>query len=98
MKTIKVIALRTALLLALYLLLPHQVCAQEDWFKKGLTLSRARQYDMAIEAFSTAIELIPGDFEAYNYRGVSRTYQGDYDGAIADYSTDCKSSPPTPRL
>ena len=93
MKTIKVIALRTALLLTLNLLPPLQVSAQEDWFEKGLMLSRARQYDMAIEAFSTAIELIPGDFEAYNYRGVSRTYQGDYDGAIADYTMALQIKP-----
>jgi len=93
MKAIKVSALLTTLLLALSLLLPHPVLAQEDWFEKGLILSRAQQYDKAIKAFSTAIELIPGDFEAYNYRGVARTHKGDYDGAIADYTKALQIKP-----
>ena len=93
MKILKVSALRSTLLLVLSFLLPHQVFAQEDWFEKGFILSRAQQYDMAIEAFSTAIELIRGDFEAYNYRGVARTYQGDYEGAIADYTKALQIKP-----
>jgi hypothetical protein len=36
MKAIKVSAWQTTLLVALSLLLPHQVFAQEDWFEKGL--------------------------------------------------------------
>jgi len=78
--------IRAMLLLGFSLMLCHQALAQEDWFEQGLILIRARQYDKAIEAFSTAIELIPGDFQAYNYRGVARTYQGDYPGAVADYT------------
>ncbi len=30
--------------------------------------------------------MIPGDFEAYNYRGLARTNLADYDGAIVDYT------------
>jgi len=93
MKAIKVKTLRAALLLILSFLLPHQVFTQEDWFAKGLMFNRARQYDLAIEAFTTAIELIPGDVEAYNYRGVARIYQGDYDGAIADYTAALQIKP-----
>jgi len=93
MKALKVSALQTTLLVALSLLLPLQVFAQEDWFEKGLMLSRAQQYDKAIEAFSTAIELISGDFEAYNYRGVARTHKGDYGGAIADYTRALQIKP-----
>lgn len=93
MKAIKVSPLRVTLLLVFSFLLPYQVFAQEDWFEKGLMLSRAQQYGKAIEAFSIAIELIAGDFEAYNYRGVARTYQGDYDGAIADYSRALQIKP-----
>ena len=59
MKIIKVSPWRATLLLVLSFLLPHQVLAEADWFEKGLLLTRARQYDEAIEAFSTAIELIP---------------------------------------
>lgn len=93
MKAIKVNACWATLLLVFSFLLPHQVFTQEDWFAKGLMLNRAQQYDMAIEAFTTAIELIPGDVEAYNYRGVARTYQGDYDGAIADYTAALQIKP-----
>ncbi len=93
MKIIKVSTLRATLLLVLSFLLPHQVLAEADWFEKGLLLTRAQQYDEAIEAFSTAVALISGDFEAYNYRGVARTYQGDYDGAIADYTMALQIKP-----
>ena len=78
--------LRAILLSVFSFLMAHPVFAEVDWFEKGLMATRAQQYDEAIEAFSAAIELIPSDFEAYNYRGVVRTYQGDYDGALADYS------------
>ncbi len=83
---IKGITLGAAFLLVLCLLWPYQAYTQEDWFKKGLTLIREQQYDEAIEAFSTAIEIIPRDFEAYNFRGLARTYLADYDGAIVDYT------------
>ena len=69
MKAIKTNAMRAALLLICSLLLPHQIFSQEDWFATGLRLTRARQYDKAIEAFTAAIELIPGDVEAYNHPG-----------------------------
>ena len=86
MKMITAGRLRAAFLLVLGLLSVHQAFAQDDWFQKGLILIRNQQYDAAIEAFSTAVELIPGDFEAYNYRGLARAYLADYDGAIADYT------------
>jgi len=60
--------------------------AEEDEFEKGLALIKSRQYDEAIEAFSAVIGMIPGDFEAYNYRGIAWAYKKDYDGAIEDYT------------
>jgi len=93
MKMIKVNTWRATLLLIISFLLPHLVLAEADWFEKGLMLTKAQQYDAAIEAFSTAIELIPGDFEAYNFRGVARTYQGDFAGAIADYTMALQIKP-----
>ncbi len=93
MKAIKVNTLRATLLLIISFLLPCQGFTQEDWFAKGLMLSRSQHYARAIEAFTTAIELIPGDVEAYNYRGVARTFQGDYDGAIADYTAALQIKP-----
>lgn len=82
--------LRATILMLLCLFLSLQAPAQEDWFQKGLILIRDQQYDAAIEAFSTAIEMIPGDFEAFNYRGLARNYLGDYDGAIIDYTMALK--------
>lgn len=78
--------LPTACLIALCLLVSRQASAQEDWFQKGLMLFKDQQYNEAIEAFSTAIELIPQDSEAYNYRGLARTFLADYDGAVVDYT------------
>ncbi len=64
---------------------PGIAANEEDWFEKGLKLIRQQRFDEAIKAFSTAIEIIPRDYQAYNYRGVARALNGDFDRAIADY-------------
>jgi tetratricopeptide (TPR) repeat protein len=58
---------------------------EEDAFDKGLKLIGEQRYDEAIKAFSTAIEIIPRDYQAYNYRGVAWALKGNYDKALADY-------------
>ena len=58
----------------------------EDWYEEGRKLLSQQRYDEAIEAFSTAIDIIPRDYQSYNFRGVCLALQGDYDQAIADYS------------
>jgi cell division protein FtsN len=58
----------------------------EDWYDKGRRLLGQQQYDEAIKAFSTAIDIIPLDYQSYNYRGVTWALKGDFDQAIADYS------------
>lgn len=83
---IRKIIFRVSMLLALVLVFPLQGFSEEDGFEKGLALIKSRQYDEAIEAFSAVIGMIPGDFEAYNYRGIARAYNKDYDGAIKDYN------------
>jgi tetratricopeptide (TPR) repeat protein len=75
------------MLLALVFVFPLAGFSEEDGFERGLALIKSRQYDEAIEAFSAVIDMIPGDFEAYNYRGIARAYKKDYDGAIKDYTT-----------
>lgn len=85
--------LRIATLVVLLLWCSLRGFAEEDGFEKGLALIKARQYAKAIEVFSELIDMIPGDVEAYNYRGVARTYQKDYDGAISDYTTALKLKP-----
>jgi tetratricopeptide (TPR) repeat protein len=66
---------------------------EEDWVGKGLELISQQQYDKAINAFSTAIEIIPRDYQAYNYRGVARALKGDFNRAIADYNKALKIRP-----
>ena len=84
--TIRKIIFRAAILLTLAFVFPLEGLAEEDEFEKGLALIKSRQYDEAIEAFSAVIGMIPGDFEAYNYRGIAWAYKKDYDGAIEDYT------------
>ena len=64
---------------------PHLWAKEEDAFDKGLKLLGQQRYDEAIQAFSTAIEIIPRDYQAYNYRGVARALKGNYSKALADY-------------
>ncbi len=66
---------------------------EEDWVDKGLKLISRQQYDEAIKAFSTAIEIIPQDYQAYNYRGIARALKGDFDKATADYNKALKIHP-----
>ena len=65
---------------------PNLWAKEEDAFDKGLKLIGQHRYDEAIKAFSTAIEIIPQDYQAYNYRGVAWALKGNYDKALADYN------------
>ncbi len=91
--TARKVTVLIAAVLVLLMCYPLQGFAQEDGFAKGLALINAREYDKAIVVFSELIDMIPGDVEAYNYRGVARAYQKDYDGAIADYTAALKIKP-----
>jgi len=72
--------------MALFLMSPGVWAAEEDAFEKGLKLIGQKRYEEAIQAFSTAIEIIPRDYQAYNYRGVAWALMGKYDKALADYN------------
>lgn len=72
--------------IALVLIGPGAAADDEDMFKMGLRLMGEKRYDEAIRAFSTAIEIIPADYQAYNSRGVARALTGDFDSAIDDYN------------
>ena len=71
--------------IAVFLMSPGVWAKEEDAFDKGLKLIGEQRYDEAIKAFSTAIEIIPRDYQAYNYRGVAWALKGNYDKALADY-------------
>ena len=72
--------------LAVILMCPGVRAEDEDAFDKGVKLMSQQDYIEAIHAFSTAIQIIPRDYQAYNYRGVARALTGEYGEAIADYS------------
>jgi tetratricopeptide (TPR) repeat protein len=72
--------------LAVFWMSPNMWAKEEDPFGKGLELIGQQRYEEAIKAFSTAIEIIPKDYQAYNYRGVAWALKGNYDRAIADYN------------
>jgi len=72
--------------IALFLMSPGVWAAEEDAFDNGLKLIGQQRYEEAVQAFSTAIEIIPRDYQAYNYRGVAWALMGKYDKALADYN------------
>jgi Flp pilus assembly protein TadD/cell division septation protein DedD len=79
--------------IAVFLMSPDGWAQEEDAFDKGLKLIGQHRYDEAIQAFSTAIEIIPQDYQAYNYRGVAWALKGNYDRALADYNTALEIRP-----
>ena len=54
-------------------------------FQHGNLLLKLGKMDMAIAAYSLAIELKPGDAEAYNNRGNAYGYKGNFDQVIKNY-------------
>ena len=65
-----------------------------DWFKKGYQYALDKEYDKAIEAFTSAIALDPNDAVAYNNRGVVYGRdKGQYDRAIEDYNKAIQLDP-----
>jgi len=88
-----IITMLTIIGIAAFLAGPVTGAEEEDWVDTGLKLIGKHRYDQAIKAFSTAIEIIPQDYQAYNYRGVARALQGDFDSAIADYDKALKIRP-----
>src|SRR3989337_2417825 len=65
-----------------------------DWFKKGYQYALDKEYDKAIEAFTSAIALDPNDAVAYNNRGVVYGRdKGQYDRAIEDFNKAIQLDP-----
>ncbi len=66
-----------------------------EWvFQHGnFLLGMLREIEMAIEAYSHAIDLNPEHADAYNNRGVAYLYKGKFDLAIADFNIAVKLAP-----
>ncbi len=65
----------------------------DDYNRQGFSHYRQEQYDLAIAAYSKAIELTPNYAMAYNNRGICYDKKGQYDLAIADYSKAIQLNP-----
>ena len=63
------------------------------YFDQGNVYQSKGDYDRAIEAFNTAIELKPDFAEAYTNRGVTYTDKGDFAPAISDYTKAIELKP-----
>ncbi|MBW2614626.1 MAG: tetratricopeptide repeat protein [Deltaproteobacteria bacterium] len=75
------------------LLLPCRSPAVEDTFEQGLRFLTTQRYDLAIKAFSEAIEVNPRNAVAYCNRGVARFFKGEHDRAIADFTSAVEINP-----
>src|SRR5438067_9957543 len=60
---------------------------------RGNALISKRDYDRAIEALSSAIEVDPDNVAAINVRGVAHEHKGEDDLAMADYNLAIQKRP-----
>jgi len=65
----------------------------EEWHARGRKFLSSRQYKEAIEAFTKAIEINPGNGEAYKFRGDLMLMKGDLDQAVSDYTDALEINP-----
>jgi serine/threonine protein kinase len=63
---------------------------KEQWFQEGFRSYEAQHYEEAISAYSCAIELDPGDANAYYNRANTYFAIQDYRAALADYDNALK--------
>ena len=61
----------------------------EEYYEDG-------KYDLAVTAFSKAIQLDPDDASAYHERGASYADLGQYQTAIADFTKAIQLEPDNP--
>jgi tetratricopeptide (TPR) repeat protein len=56
------------------------------WLSRAIVFAEQRNYDLAIEDYTSAIELDSGLLPAFNNRGIVYTAQARYDEALADFN------------
>jgi len=64
-----------------------------EWFEKGYQHVLNKEYDKAIEAYTSVIALNPNDIIAYYSRGAAFVQKGQYDNAIEDFNKVISSDP-----
>lgn len=72
---------------------PAQERAAQEHVDAGHSYYAQKQWDMAIDEYTKAIELRPKFAEAYWGRGLSYFYKEDYDKAIAEYTAAIEADP-----
>jgi tetratricopeptide (TPR) repeat protein len=80
-------------LLPLVLLWASATAGFVDWFNKGVEHLKAREYDQAIGAFTTALEIMPYDHEALNNRGIAWSRKRAYQRALEDFDAALALNP-----
>ncbi len=61
-------------------------CLSEIYYSRGLALDKTGRHDRAIEEYSLAISVDPGDAAAYYRRGLDYGRKGHFDRETEDYS------------
>lgn len=56
------------------------------WLSRAIVYTEQRNYDLAIEDYTSAIEIDSGLLPAFNNRGIVYTAQAKYDEALADFN------------
>lgn len=64
-----------------------------EYFNRGIKYYGQKNFDEAIAAFTSAIELNPSDFTFYNNRGLAHYAKRDYDRAIGDFNKAVEINP-----
>ena len=65
------------------------------WFSIGRNYPGKQNAKDALNAYNKAIELSPIYPKAFNNRGITHTYLGNYDDALKDYDTSIQQDPTT---
>ena len=65
----------------------------EDWFEKGYSFHISNQYEEAIIAYTSVLDINPRLADAYNNRGAAWYKKGNHDRAIADYNKALEINP-----
>lgn len=65
----------------------------ETFRERGKAYRDKDKYDLAIDAYTSAIKLDPYDYQAFNGRGVSYANRRDYDHGIADFTEAIRLKP-----
>lgn len=82
-----------AFYIARFLISPSFAPTADSTFKQGLSSLESKDYDQAINSFTTALQLKPDWVEAYLNRGQAYAQKDDYDQALSDFNAVLRINP-----